>query len=228
MVPDVRPFPPSAAMVEPVLGAVPVVPTGTDQTLMVDPMSLGSDEPHPLADQFITDLMAMRAPKVLELGTRRWSDDLVTHHRAWAPDDAQYVMGDVENGTDVDLYADAHDLSPWFEDDDTDAFIAVAVWEHLRFSWVAAQEAFRILRPGGIAYIQSHMAFMRHGYPNDYTRWTSDGLSALFEWAGFTTVGVSMTHRVHLTPLTPVARWNEGAASEAWLCVDGYFRKPGA
>lgn len=196
---------------------------------MVDPMLLGSDEPHPLADKFIADLMKMVAPKVLELGTKRWDPNLVTHHRAWAPDDAQYVMGDIEAGTDVDVIVDAHDLSPWFTDGGTDAIISVAVLEHCRHAWVVAQEAFRILRPGGIHYCQTHMAFMRHSsYGGDFGRWTSDGLSALFEWAGFTTVGVSMTHRVRLVPEVPPTRWNEGAASDAWLCVDGYFRKPSA
>lgn len=194
---------------------------------MTDPMSLGSDEPHPLADQFIGDLMAMTAPKVLELGTKRWDPDLITHHRTWAPHDALYVMADIEDGEDVDLIMDAHDLT-WLENNSTDAFIAVAVWEHLKHPWVATREALRVLRPGGRLYVQTHMAFMRHGYPNDYTRWTSQGLEALFEWAGFETVGTSMTHRVRLVPEVVPGRWNEGAASDAWLCVDGYFWKPGA
>lgn len=193
---------------------------------MTDPMLIGYED-HPLADQFIAELASMPSPKVLELGTRRWVEDFPTHHRAWAPANAMYLMGDVEAGTDVDVIVDAHDLSPLFKDDETDAYISVAMLEHCRHAWVVAQEAFRILRPGGILYCQTHMAFMRHStYGGDFGRWTSDGLSALFEWAGFETVGASMTYPVRLEPLRQMSRWNEAAASDAWLCVDGYFRKP--
>lgn len=188
-------------------------------------MQIGATE-HPVADRFVAELATRTAPNVLEVGTMRQQVDFPTHHRAWAPDDSLYIMGDIEAGLDVDLIVDAHNLSPWFLDGGTDAFIAVAVWEHLHWPWVAAREVTRILRSGGIAYVQTHMAFPEHGYPSDYTRWTADGLTELFAWAGMETVDVSHTYPCQIVPPPDVAsgRWNPGAP--AWLCVDWYGRKP--
>lgn len=182
-----------------------------------------SQEPHPLADRFITELMQLQAPKVLELGTKRWDPELITHHRHWAPHDALYVMGDIEAGEDVDIVMDAHQLT-WLMEDEIDAFIAVAVWEHLKRPWIAAQEVERVMKKGGICYIQTHMAFPYHGYPDDYTRWTANGLTELFESTGLRTVSASHTLPCKITPPFGVDRWNWEAP--AWLCVDYFGRKP--
>lgn len=188
-------------------------------------MQIGASE-HPLADRFIADLAKVESPHVIEFGTKRWDPDLITHHKAWVPHAFPYVMADIEDGDDVGLVIDLHDLS-YVPEDYIDGVIAVAVWEHLQYPWVAAREIARILRPGGIAYVQTHMAFPEHGtYGGDFTRWTKDGLSALFEWAGFETVDASHTYPCSIIPPLDVqlGRWNE--AAPAWLCVDWYGRKP--
>lgn len=190
---------------------------------MTDAMRLGA-ETSAVCDRFIRDLNAMPDPNVLELGTKRADPEVPTHHREWAPLAGAYIMADIEYGLDVDIKIDAHDMTPWMIDGGTDAVIAVAVWEHLELPWVAAQELARILRAGGIAYVSTHMAFPRHGYPSDYTRWTREGLAAMFDWAGMETLETSYMYEADLIPHDDLERWNPAAPT--WLVVDAYLRKP--
>lgn len=176
-----------------------------------------------MTERFATMLAALSGPTVLELGTLRWQGDLPTHHRAWAPDACTYVMADIAPGTDVDIVADAHDLAP-FADECFDVVIAASVWEHLARPWLAAQAVARVLRPGGLAYIATHQSFPLHGYPSDYTRWSSHGLTVLFEDAGLVVIEVGYAYPCKIIPPAEVTRWNPEA--EAYLNVAGIWQKP--
>lgn len=204
-----------------------------DVETMTDPMSLGSDEPHPLADQFIAELAAMTDPHVIEFGTKRWDPNLATHHKGWAPHAPLYVMADIEYGEDVDLVLDVHDLDYIHEGrpcGPLHAVICIAVLEHCKRPWIAFREMARILRPGGIGYFQTHQSFVLHGedgsYGGDYWRFSRAALTLLAEDAGLEVIGTSYTHPVKLIPQTSIARWNDSPDVEAYLCVDLLARKP--
>lgn len=162
-------------------------------------------------------LNKLEAPRVLELGTRQWVANKPTHHRSWLPADATLVMSDMDAGADVDVVADAHDLSP-FEDGEFDAFIAVSVWEHLRKPWIAAEAAARVLKPGGLLYVATHFCFPVHGYPYDYNRWTDLGLEALFDEPLFHSQQSSLSFPAKLIPPPEVVVWN--SAAPVFLNVD--------
>ena len=79
----------------------------------------------------------------------------------------------------LDYVVDAHALP--FEDNTFDFVYSLAVFEHLHSPWIAAEEIFRVLKPGGKVYILT--AFMQHlhGYPHHYFNMTSSGLSRIFK-----------------------------------------------
>lgn len=191
--------------------------------MSTDAMRIGATASDHVTPRFIDLLAAMERPAILELGTHRWQGDLPTHHLEWAPSGSTYVMSDVADGPDVDVVADTHDLAP-FPDDAFDAVIAVSVWEHLARPWIAAQQVARVLRPGGIAYIATHHCFPVHGYPDDYTRWTTAGLAALFESAGLSTLAEGYGYPCKIIPPPEVTRWNPDAP--AFLNVAGIWTKP--
>jgi len=169
--------------------------------------------------RFIAALHQRTAPKVLELGTRRWNTTRSTHHAAWLPADATHVMSDVTDGLDVDVVADAHTLAP-FAAKTFDAVIAVSVWEHLQHPWVAATAAARVLKPGGLLYVATHHTFPVHGYPSDYTRWTDEGLKALFDAPLWDVNLAGYSYPCKIVPPADVTVWN--TAAEAFLNVDIY------
>ncbi len=126
------------------------------------------------------------SPEVLELGTRRWSEK-PTHHREWftraGKTPSRYCMSDIQQGQDVNVIADAHYLLEVFRPQSFDAVFAASVWEHLHSPWIASARVLDVLRPGGVFFIQTHFAFVEHGYPNDYFRFTRGALEHLFRGA---------------------------------------------
>jgi len=80
--------------------------------------------------------------------------------------------------TDLHCIADAHSLP--FEDDTFGYVYSLAVFEHLHSPWVAAEEIYRVLKPGGKVFTLT--AFMQHlhGYPNHFFNMTTSGLKRVF------------------------------------------------
>ena len=62
-----------------------------------------------------------------------------------------------------------------------DFVIADQVIEHVRKPWVGVKEIYRVLKPGGIAIITSALIYRIHAVPNDYWRFTPNGLRVLCE-----------------------------------------------
>ena len=132
---------------------------------------------------FLQKVAAKRNPRILELGTRRWNESIATHHKHWFVNPCEYVMSDFLPGIDVDQVADIHGLSDVFFSESFDAVVACSVFEHVQKPWIAANEILKVLKPGGVFFIQTHQTFPIHGYPNDYFRYTREGLETCFEQA---------------------------------------------
>ncbi|MFL5732806.1 MAG: methyltransferase domain-containing protein [Chloroflexia bacterium] len=78
----------------------------------------------------------------------------------------------------VDVVADAHALP--FLPGSLDFVFSLAVVEHLRQPFVAAEEMYRVLREGGYAYNECNFVFAYHGYPHHYFNASEQGLEQVF------------------------------------------------
>lgn len=56
-----------------------------------------------------------------------------------------------------------------------------SVLEHSRKPWRLAANLQRLMLPGGTLYLTVPFVWRVHGYPNDYFRFTKEGVKALFE-----------------------------------------------
>jgi SAM-dependent methyltransferase len=78
----------------------------------------------------------------------------------------------------VDLVADIQRLP--FGDGTIDAVISQSVLEHLPQPQAAVAEMARVLKPGGLVYVQTPFLHSFHSSPDDFHRWTAEGLELLF------------------------------------------------
>lgn len=96
-----------------------------------------------------------------------------------------YVGLDVHPGEHVDVVAPAE--SPPFGDEAFDVVVATQMLEHVPDPARVVREAHRVLRPGGVLLLSTHGTTVFHPNPNDYWRWTQEGLPKLLhdngEWS---------------------------------------------
>jgi methyltransferase family protein len=84
---------------------------------------------------------------------------------------------------EVDHIGPAHDLP--VGDGEYDGVLCTQVLEHVPNPAEVARELFRILRPGGRAYVTVPLAWELHELPFDFYRYTPHGLAEIFGRAGF-------------------------------------------
>lgn len=94
------------------------------------------------------------------------------------PDNAKIVCVDIEDGPGVDLVADAHDLN-MVDDNSVDFVVSVSVLEHVKYPQKVMKEIYRILKPGGVVYINIPFIFPFHADPSDFYRFTYKGIDIL-------------------------------------------------
>lgn len=83
----------------------------------------------------------------------------------------------------VDLLGTAGQLP--FQDDTLHCAVSQEVFEHLEDPHRACAEVARVLRPGGLFYLQIPFVIGVHSAPHDYWRFTDQGLRVLLQGAGF-------------------------------------------
>jgi SAM-dependent methyltransferase len=91
--------------------------------------------------------------------------------------DHQYIGCDLRDGHGVDRMLDLHALD--LPDNCAGSVLCLDTLEHVKNPQLAISEMFRVLRPGGIAIISSVFDFPIHNYPDDYWRFTPQGLRLL-------------------------------------------------
>ena len=96
------------------------------------------------------------------------------------PAGAKVICVDIEAGPGVDLVADAHNMTE-VEDNSVDCVVTISTLEHVRYPQKVVAEIHRILKPGGIVYINVPFMFPFHADPDDYYRFSHRGIDILCE-----------------------------------------------
>jgi hypothetical protein len=163
-----------------------------------------SDRGHRLFPEFADRIQSMPIGAILEIGSRARSG--VTR-RDLAPAGWEYVGLDIVEGPNVDVVGDAHELSRFLPHRKFDAAMSLSVFEHLAMPWKVVLELNRVLKPGGLVFVQTHQTFPLHDEPWDFWRISADAWPALFNpKTGFCILDSGMAE-----PLMFVARrWHPG------------------
>jgi ubiquinone/menaquinone biosynthesis C-methylase UbiE len=99
---------------------------------------------------------------------------------------SKYITFDMVPGKNIDVVGDA--LNPPFADGTFDTVVSTQVLEHVRKPWVMVREMGRIIKSGGICITTAPFIVPFHADPDDYFRYTRQGLESLFTDSGFTIV----------------------------------------
>jgi len=152
------------------LHGVPVLRTNDgDEELdfLQEAKSLPVQDSATLRIPFVQEALASDEP-VLELGAGVDKCDL-----------AHLVKTDAFlYSTELDCLVDAHSMP--FPDNTFGYVYSLAVFEHLHSPWIAAEEIFRVLKPGGKVFVLTAFMQHMHGYPNHYFNMTVSGLERIF------------------------------------------------
>ena len=96
------------------------------------------------------------------------------------PQAAEYLGLDICKGIDVDVVADIHKATDTLGEEKFDIIISCSSFEHFKYPHLAAHQIMKLLKVGGILYIQTHQSFPVHAYPYDYFRFSREALEGLF------------------------------------------------
>jgi hypothetical protein len=158
--------------------------------------------------------------RILEIGSRVVGS--ISERRAKDfPLAAHFVGVDIHPGIGVDVVCDAHALGSVFRPASFDFVFSLSVFEHLAAPWLVAAELNSVLSIGGEAMISVPFAWPLHETPNDFWRFSDDGLKLLFgPELGFEVIRSGMDGGVRLVP-----EWREvlmelpmyPAFNQAWI-----------
>lgn len=132
--------------------------------------------------------------------------------------DAQYVGMDMTEGPGVDVVGVASAIP--FPDAHFDVVVSSSCFEHDDMFWVSFLEMLRVLKPGGVMYINAPSNGPYHGWPGDSWRFYADSWKALEKWGRRNGVDVELVESYISGPEGNEEEW-------PWEDSIGIYRKLG-
>jgi len=154
-------------------------------------------KPQALDDRFREMIRAPEFKRLVEIGSRARCG--VIRNDIFEGKD--YVGVDVLPGENVTLLADAHHLSRHFEPESVDAVFSLNTFEHLAMPFQVILEINKILRPGGLIYLDAPQTIGLHEMPWDFFRFSDRAWESMLNaHTGFELVETRMANPAHITP----------------------------
>jgi SAM-dependent methyltransferase len=148
---------------------------------------------------------------VVELGSQNVNGSLRDH----CPPGVHYIGLDMIPAAGVDVVVNPAAPLP-FAPDIADAIVTSSAFEHDVCFWDTFLELTRILRPGGLLYVNAPSNGDFHRYPLDCWRFYPDAGVALVKWAARRNI-----------PLELIESFIGQPRAERWADFVAIFRKPG-
>jgi SAM-dependent methyltransferase len=127
--------------------------------------------------QYLTDIGNRNGTRILEIGSREVTGKSDARERF---SNAEYVGFDFYPGLNVDVVGDAHKLSQYFSNQRFDIIYSSAVFEHFAMPWVVATEIAKLLKIGGILFVETHLSYGSHERPWHFFQFSDMALRVLF------------------------------------------------
>lgn len=120
---------------------------------------------------------------LIEIGSQSYLDqfnfrELITSHHI------KYIGLDCQAGENVDIVMQDPYKIP-MEDHSIDYVISTSCFEHLEFFWLMFLEIMRVLKDGGLFYLNAPSNGAFHRFPVDCWRFYPDSANALAKWSKY-------------------------------------------
>ena len=161
-------------------------------------------------------LSKLNPKAIVEIGSRDFNGSI----KPLLPDGMGHIGVDLAAGKGVDVVLDNPLVLP-FADSSQECVIASSVLEHSEFFWVLFSEFIRVLKPGGLLYLNVPSNGRIHRFPIDAWRFYPDSGPSLVSWAnrnGHAGVLIESYISPKDQGSTPDSQWND------WV---GVFSKEG-
>jgi SAM-dependent methyltransferase len=145
--------------------------------------------------QYLYDIGNKPGFRVLEIGSREVTGES-TARRGFA--NAEYIGFDYYPGNNVDVVGDVHKLSSYFDGGEGfDIIYSSACFEHFAMPWIVATEIAKLLKVGGIVFVETHFSYSSHERPWNFFQFSDLALKALFSEAlGFECIDAGMSNPI--------------------------------
>ncbi len=145
--------------------------------------------------KFLIEIGNKSGIRVLEIGSREVTGKSNAREGF---SNAEYVGFDYYPGNNVDVTGDAHKLSSYFESGEKfDIIFSSACFEHFAMPWIVAEEIAKMLKIGGIVFIETHFSFSSHERPWHFFQFSDMALKVLFSGAlGFECIEAGMSNPI--------------------------------
>ena len=100
-------------------------------------------------------------------------------YKNWFPKVIEYIGIDIEVKNYADYILDEDQLWP-FQDCEFDTILSFQVFEHVKNLKLVQNEVDRVLKSNGIVLLTVPFCAYEHGSPNDYRRFSREGIKQLF------------------------------------------------
>ncbi|QSV45038.1 class I SAM-dependent methyltransferase [Geobacter benzoatilyticus] len=111
----------------------------------------------------------------------------VPYSKLFATIPHKFTSADLPGNELANMILDANGNVPC-EDESFDVVLSIQVLEHVPSPQKYLSEALRVLKHNGLLLLSTHGWWTHHPYPNDYWRWTREGLEKILNEEGFKVV----------------------------------------
>lgn len=128
--------------------------------------------------EYLYSVANKKGMRVLEIGSREVTGASTDRERFG---DAEYVGFDYYPGRNVDVVGDAHRLASYFkEGEQFDLIYSSACFEHFAMPWLVAAQICKLLKVGGLVFIETHFSYASHERPWHFFQFSDMALRVLF------------------------------------------------
>jgi SAM-dependent methyltransferase len=166
-----------------------------DDFFLAKDVPLSTIASHRNYEQHLSEIANKEGFRVLEVGSREVTGPSKARQLF---SKAEYIGFDFYPGNNVDVVGDAHKLSSYFKQSERfDLIYSSACFEHFAMPWVVAIEIAKLLKTGGIVFVETHFSFSSHERPWNFFQFSDMGLRVLFpEALGFECIEAGMSNPI--------------------------------